>query len=132
MPLRRKARRCMVEILAQQFPPATRFRAGVTVSCRLKRRRSRYCRTSRRSRVGWSDAPDREVYPGDIHEVPDADVFAGDVAAPGPAAETRGHRHAVCEGTGVRRDLRLPDRDPADRSSEREAADVVFVEGIDP
>src|SRR6478736_6163537 len=39
--------------------------------------------------------------PGDVHVVLNADVFAGNVAAPRTAAEACRHRHSIIECTGI-------------------------------
>src|SRR5215471_9087685 len=53
--------------------------------------------------------------PSDVHIVLNADVFAGNVATPRPAAEACRHRHSIIECTGIRPNLRLPDHDAANR-----------------
>src|SRR5215210_257853 len=57
----------------------------------------------------------RPADPGRVHVVLDADVFAGDVTAPGAATEARRLWHAVGERAGVASHVRLPHHDAADR-----------------
>ena len=75
---------------------------------------------------------DRHRHPGGVHVVLQVHVLGHDVAAPGPAAETGGHRHPVVERAGVGLRLRLADHDPRHRRRHRKAVDVVLVERVDP
>ena len=65
-----------------------------------------------------------------VHHVFHGDVFIGDVAAPNAAAKAAGHRHTVCEGTGVGLGLWLTHHHPADGSHARQRVDIVVVMAI--
>src|SRR5947207_8549834 len=69
--------------------------------------------------------------PRRVHVVLDADVLAGDVAAPRAASEARRHRHAIGERAGIAADVRLPHHHAAHWRHQRESMDMIVVEGRD-
>src|SRR2546428_12676680 len=56
---------------------------------------------------------DDAAHPGRVRVVLDADVLAGDVAAPGAGSKARGHRHAHGKQHGSTAHVRLTNNDEA-------------------